>query len=144
MKSCLDTIFWMGKYQFTSNSFLDLLSNKYCILKHHLGGILQGLYRIAVWLRCQLHWVPLLRLLRTQLLKSFFCHRAWHSIIVFLSLPTHKEEDSSKTSPDRGLLYDFQVLRYYLWFCLQYCCRAFVHVPFFGLKKTKLSKRKPV
>lgn len=28
MESCLDTIFQMGKYQFTSNSFLNLLSKK--------------------------------------------------------------------------------------------------------------------
>lgn len=59
MKSCLDTIFQMGKYQFTSNSFLDVLSKKCCILKYHHSDILQGLCPVAIWLGCQLHWVSI-------------------------------------------------------------------------------------
>lgn len=66
-----------------------------------------------------------LSVLRTQLLKSFFCHKAWHSKIVFLSLPTHKYKDSTETFPDRSYM------TYRSWdiscdccFCLQYVCRG--------------------
>lgn len=57
----------MSKYKFTSNSFLNVLSKKCCVLKYYCSDILQGLCPSAIWLRCQLHRVLSIKDSATQI-----------------------------------------------------------------------------